>query len=522
MAITYVSSGSAATGASGNVTPVTGSGGLQNNDLLVLLIHNRDTVVPSVNNSYTRAIAGSGSDTINYLGIWWKRTTGTEGTTTVTHTNGDSIIAAIHAYRGCITTGNPFNTSGSIQNNTGTPISTTSITTSVGGCKILHVFGSKDNNAWGLFGGACTTGRLQTANGGGTDNSLGLVEGSQTNAGATGISSGSQTSVGPDAGVSVQMAITPAATTYTNVIFQNTANSSVIKRTQTSLRTNIQSIVNGAVVNGFRVALAKLVGSIINSTDLTSIYRGLRTNVQNITNSININRVLSLIRSATQNMCNSIVLDRLYRIIFTLTQNIINNVILNRLLLTIRAVTQNIVNNSITQKLSTMFRTLTNSVGNSSLVNMGFIFTRALVQNIINSSMLNRLYTAIMFISQNIVNSVAISRLLSLFRVVTNNIINSIILDKVGRFFITLTQNMINSIDISKISILFRTITSNITNLIDLIREIIVSGGELYIRGLYQSIINESVLNQTYHAFQVVTRALRMLFSRPRGAGFLK
>jgi hypothetical protein len=207
MAIQFVTVGTAGTAGSGNVTP-DAPATLKQNDILILCGHSRDNVVWSVDNGYASIVTGN-AGTLNRIEMWWKRTTGVEGTTTVTHTAGNSISTRIYAYRGCVLFGNPYNTVGTVQTNAGSPISTEAITTTFNDSMILHLYGSQDNNTWSTFTGACTNDRGQATDTSGTDDSMGLADGILGKYGTSGTSAATQSAVGPDAGASVHVALTP-------------------------------------------------------------------------------------------------------------------------------------------------------------------------------------------------------------------------------------------------------------------------------------------------------------------------
>ena len=210
----FVAAGAAVTVASGNLTSVGIPAGIANNDILIVVLHSRDNIVSTMPTDWTLKVSGNGNTT-NRLSIWWKRTTGTESAPTVTHTAGNAAVARMYAFRGVVTSGDPFDISGSVQSNAGTPISTATITTSIAGDMILHAFGSQDRNTWGTFTGVPTTdgGTQVNDQTGGNDNSMGLRYGIQGSAGPTGAAGATQASRGPDAGVSVQMALKPQGTT---------------------------------------------------------------------------------------------------------------------------------------------------------------------------------------------------------------------------------------------------------------------------------------------------------------------
>ncbi|MBU1727724.1 hypothetical protein KKA39_00165, partial [Patescibacteria group bacterium] len=204
-----VGCGSSVSVASGNMASVGIPSGIQNNDILITYVHQRDNINSSMS-GWTNNVEGNGNAT-NRLEIFWKRTTGSETAPTVTHTGGSASVARMCAFRGATTTGDPFNVVGLVQSNSGSPISTASITTSVANTLILNVFGSSDDNTWGSYTGTPINEAAQNANNqsGSSDDSSGLTYGVKSVAGATGLAGATQIAKGPDAGVSVQMALMP-------------------------------------------------------------------------------------------------------------------------------------------------------------------------------------------------------------------------------------------------------------------------------------------------------------------------
>jgi len=209
-AVSYVSAGVADASDKGNVSPGIPAG-IQNNDILIAVIHSRDNADSSMPAGWTEKVADNG-DSNNRMEIWWKRTSGSEISPTVTHTGGGAIIAKIYAFRGVTDSGDPFDAVGSIQDNSGSPITTLAINTFADGAMILHVFGSEDNNNWGSFTGIANTladvvvVNDQPRN---NDSSMALTYGVQSAAGLTGTAGASQTLNGPDSSVSVQLALEP-------------------------------------------------------------------------------------------------------------------------------------------------------------------------------------------------------------------------------------------------------------------------------------------------------------------------
>jgi hypothetical protein len=83
--------------------------GLAANDILIMWFYSPDNVAHSVSNSFTKKVDYSPTST-DHITIWWKRTAGTTmGTTTCTGTSiNDGSMCWVSAFRGVITTGDPF------------------------------------------------------------------------------------------------------------------------------------------------------------------------------------------------------------------------------------------------------------------------------------------------------------------------------------------------------------------------------------------------------------------------------
>ena len=75
--ITLVNYGTAVKVASGNMASVGVPSEIQNNDILIVVVHSRDNVDSSMPEGWTPVVEDNGNST-NRLEIWWKRTTGTE------------------------------------------------------------------------------------------------------------------------------------------------------------------------------------------------------------------------------------------------------------------------------------------------------------------------------------------------------------------------------------------------------------------------------------------------------------
>src|SRR3990167_1875184 len=106
MAIVFRGAGTGVGASSGNVTPTLPTGTIEN-DILVLLVEQRDNVVSTVS-GYTEKSANN-SGTGDRYAVFWKRAGASETDPPVTHTGGGSIAAVVIGFSGCVTTGDPFN-----------------------------------------------------------------------------------------------------------------------------------------------------------------------------------------------------------------------------------------------------------------------------------------------------------------------------------------------------------------------------------------------------------------------------
>jgi len=211
MAITFVNVGTFASVATGSTCTPGTPASIANNDILILLAYSPAGATITVDNSFTEKIAG-GDTTNGTMKVFWKRTTGTEGTTTVTRSGGNGVGCQMAAYRGCVTSGDPFDVAGTVQLNTSTqPISTTSVTTATNNAMALHAVGNTNDAVFDSWTGTPTTERIDSGTASTTpDLEIGMAEGVKTTAGSIG--AGGVTQASPTAaGVSVQFALKVAA-----------------------------------------------------------------------------------------------------------------------------------------------------------------------------------------------------------------------------------------------------------------------------------------------------------------------
>ena len=97
--ITYVGSGGAATGNSGNLTPAL-PGGLQANDLLVCLVESTDTVDHSINDAAWTRLAYPAASGSHRASLFWRLAISNTPTPTIVHPAGSRIVARCSGFRG--------------------------------------------------------------------------------------------------------------------------------------------------------------------------------------------------------------------------------------------------------------------------------------------------------------------------------------------------------------------------------------------------------------------------------------
>lgn len=148
MAVSFVAAGTTAKVASGDLS-VDAPAGIAANDILLLVYFGRDSVSPTVGNGYTLKQSAGGSNRRSR--VFWKRTNGTESATTVTHTAGDAALAAILAFRGCPTTGDPFDSASGGQSSASSgSVSVPTLTTASDNAYVLMVAGSVVQSTWSI------------------------------------------------------------------------------------------------------------------------------------------------------------------------------------------------------------------------------------------------------------------------------------------------------------------------------------------------------------------------------------
>lgn len=162
---TYVASGAVFNSAAAGAVALPAS--IQADDILLLEIETANQAVTITNQNggtwteVTNSPQGTGTaagTTSTRLTIFWSRYNGTQGNPSISD-SGDHQGARIHAFRGCPTSGNPWNiTSGNVEAASDTSLSATGATTTVDDC-LVCIFASLMDDAQD-FGGTWTNASL--------------------------------------------------------------------------------------------------------------------------------------------------------------------------------------------------------------------------------------------------------------------------------------------------------------------------------------------------------------------------
>lgn len=222
--ISFVAAGTSCQQSTGsNCSPGTPAN-IQNNDILILTVYSPNAPSITVDNGYTLKVSTATAN--GKMEIHWKRTTGTESSTTCTRSGDNGILCTITAWRGVVTTGDPFDVLGTITAfSAATTISTASVTTVTNNAMVMHYMGSENDNTWGTYTGTPTNEAFEFATSATSpDSSCAMSYGVKATAGSTGAAGATQSN--SDLGDSVQFAIkpqvdtvpgTPGTPTFTNV-----------------------------------------------------------------------------------------------------------------------------------------------------------------------------------------------------------------------------------------------------------------------------------------------------------------
>lgn len=144
MAITYVGAGNivAATSTTDPTVPL--PTGMAANDIILIHVYVRDVTDTTTITGYTEIAQ---TDTANASHRWfWKRHSGSESNPVANRSASEDCYARAYAFRGCITTGSPFDVVGTPAEFSSNPMSVSGITTTVADTMVVLMDGYADNN----------------------------------------------------------------------------------------------------------------------------------------------------------------------------------------------------------------------------------------------------------------------------------------------------------------------------------------------------------------------------------------
>lgn len=140
MAVTFNAAGASKNVASGNITTLALPAAFAADDIHVCCVAASDNVTVTFPAGWTKKLELN-AGTFLRLTVGWRRAVAGDTTITVTHAAGNSAIARIFGYRGCVTTGDPFEDA-QLQANTATlTITTPDLTLAQAGDMLLFVAG---------------------------------------------------------------------------------------------------------------------------------------------------------------------------------------------------------------------------------------------------------------------------------------------------------------------------------------------------------------------------------------------
>jgi len=188
----FVANGSSDSG-TGAVTPALPVG-IVTNDILLLFAESNSgqavTIVDSGGGLWSQVTGSPQDSTASRLTVFWSRYNGAQ-TAPTTNDPGDHIIASIAAWRGCITTGNPWDvTSSAVHNTSDTAVSIPGATTTVANCLVVAIVGHGIDgakvqvNSWANTSLSSLTERLDYSTSSGGGGGFGIAEGGKADAGA--------------------------------------------------------------------------------------------------------------------------------------------------------------------------------------------------------------------------------------------------------------------------------------------------------------------------------------------------
>lgn len=156
MVISFVSAGSTARAANGNVTPGLPSGWAVD-DIFICIIISRDNINSTMPAGWTAINSGTNNLNIIRTTVFYRRAVAGDLNPLITHSNGNQIVASISAYRGVTTSGSPLDIIGTTSvNSSSTTIRANSITTLTNGACVIFTGGIDTRSHFSTFSGTPT------------------------------------------------------------------------------------------------------------------------------------------------------------------------------------------------------------------------------------------------------------------------------------------------------------------------------------------------------------------------------
>lgn len=175
---------------------------------------------------------------------FWRRATSSESAPTVTYSGGDTGgPSRIHAFRGCVASGDPINASASrAQSSTQTNHTCETVTTTVADCLVVFVLtGWNDVTSFGSYTNGNLANLTERADDGssfGFTSRLALAHGEKASAGSTGttsVTAGSSTQ-----GAFITLALAPAGGASTNASSETTSAASTSNQPTFAARASVR------------------------------------------------------------------------------------------------------------------------------------------------------------------------------------------------------------------------------------------------------------------------------------------
>lgn len=274
MAITYVGAGTGA-GSGGSITPTLPSGWAVD-DIFLLMVETRDGQTPDPVTGWTQAANQEGFDDTEGT-LFWRRAEAGDSNPTVDD-SGNHTIGLITAWRGCKTTGNPWEAlQTSTDTSQNTSVTATGVTTSGTDRMIVLATCTGDNSTysgWSCTSLESTSEAAEFNSSAGSDGMVGFGYGIKATAGATGNFTATVSTSEYD--VNFVLALVPAATdtevnTNVDALILTEQAASIAHDIDVSTNVDALILTEQAASVGLNVDISTNVDALILSTSSATI-----------------------------------------------------------------------------------------------------------------------------------------------------------------------------------------------------------------------------------------------------------